>query len=106
MTVQEVYKIHAFFCRNPLTEDSVRKICEAFDGELRTLYGDKIPADWKETEISLLVPFPFDDIYLKLVNMMAEQHLYIQAEKELSAYILRQAEMIKQKIEKKGINKE
>lgn len=106
MTVQEVYKIHAFFCRNPLTEDSVRKICEAFDGELRTLYGDKIPADWKETEISLLVPFPFDDIYLKLVNTMAAHYLYTKTEKELSAYIMRQAEKITQMIEKKGSNKE
>lgn len=106
MTVQEVYKRHVLFCRNPLTEDSVRKICQAFDCELRTLYGDKIPAGWKETETSLLVPFPFDDIYLKLVNMMAEQHLYTQAEKELSAYILRQAEKITQMMEKKGSNKE
>lgn len=99
MTVRQVYEICRKFSPFSLSEEDVKKICVSFDTTLKSLYEDKIPEMWKESDESLLVPYPFDDVYWKLVLMRAAIFSYDDARICLLKFLGKQTSTIQQKEE-------
>ena len=87
MTSKQVYERINLFFPSGLTEEEVDKECREFDADLKAQYERQIPERWTETDTGLLVPFPYDDIYLKLCVMRSAQRPFLQCCDELHQFL-------------------